>query len=225
MTRELRATCGVALFVAALGACATPTVYSPTSSVPPPPTQLDVDRGAIAAPRNARWCAEDAAPVEASAPPEIANGVNALASMNASELKKHLRAEVQARIERASLLHDASAELYSAMPLDPMHGAENEVAALLAEGRACNAALVIGEMRIDFPPPFNDTRDENAQEIDAVHELIYAGTSVTAYCGPCAIYALIVAPSAASEGEREGKSGALDVLAWDPLIGGDPLMH
>lgn len=202
-------------------ACATPTVYSPTSSVPGPPAQLDIDHGSVKAPAHQRWCDEESKPVEASAPPDIANGVTALANIarDPASLRKRIRADVQARIERASFLHDADAELYTAQPLDPLHGVEVEVAALLAEGRACDAALVIGEMRIDFPPPFNDTRDENAQEIDAVHELIYAGTSVTAYCGPCAIYALVVAPSAS------GESGALDVLAWDPLVGGDPMMH
>ena len=110
-------------------------------------------------------------------------------------------------------MHGPEAALFSESPLDSMEGAERELAALLSEARKCNAALVAGEMRIDFPPPFNDTRDENAQEIDAVHKLIYAGTSVTAYCGPCAVYALVVAPASSSDG------GALEVLAWDPLVG------
>ena len=62
-----------------------------------------------------------------------------------------------------------------------MTRSQREVKALLAEGAACNAALVMDEGRIDFPPAFNDTREENAREIDAVHEVIYASTSVTAY--------------------------------------------
>jgi hypothetical protein len=209
------------LFVAAfLGACATSSVS--TLSSPPAPTQLDVaGMDDVRVPKLDRWCAEDAPPVEASAPPAIANGVNALAALasDPKSLRKHIRSEVQARIERAAFLHDESAALFTEQPLDPMHGVEAEVAALLAEGRACNAALVVGEMRIDFPPPFNETRDQNAQEIDAVHDIVYAGTSVTAYCGPCAIYALVVAPHVAGDASR-----GIDILAWDPLVGTDPMM-
>jgi hypothetical protein len=202
-----------------LTSCATPTLSASPVSSAPTPAQLHIDGQRVHTPLQ-RWCDEDAAAVESSAPPDIVSGVQALAALahQPGTLKKHVRTDVQARIERAALLHSSDAELFSAQPLDPMHDAEREVAALLAEGRACNAALVTGEQRIDFPPPFNDTRDENAQEIDAVHELIYAGTSVTAYCGPCPIYALIVAP-------RVEEAGALDVLAWDALLGADPMRH
>lgn len=200
-----------------LASCVTPTFSASPSSSVPAPTQLDVDDGRIGAKAQLkRWCDEAAPPARANAPRDVVSQIKALAALDAASLKKRVRADVQARIERAAFLHGADAELVSAQPLDPMPGAEREVAALLAEGRACNAALVMGEMRIDFPPPFNDTRDENAQEIDAVHDLIYAGTSVTAYCGPCAIYALVVAPNAA---------GTLDVIAWDALVGPDPSIH
>jgi hypothetical protein len=177
----------------------------------PVPTPLEEPAPIGIARPDRRVCEEDAPPVAGTAAPDIVRGVAALASFAPAALKAHVRTDVQARIERAAFLHAADAALHSEQPLDDMRGAEAEVAALLAEGRACNAALVTGELRIDFPPPFNDTRDENAQEIDAVHALLYAGTSVTAYCGPCAVYALVVAPA------KSGAPGELDVIAWNSL--------
>jgi hypothetical protein len=141
--------------------------------------------------------------------------VRALLALDERALAAHVQPHLQARLERAMTLHDASAPPYTDVPLDPIATAPSEVHRVLAPARVCpgGAAVVTDELRIDFPPAFEDTRAENAAEITATHEELYAGTSVTLYCGPCAVAALVVA------NPLDEQRGVV-VLAWDDLAGG-----
>jgi hypothetical protein len=95
-----------------------------------------------------------------------------------------------ARWERATTLHAPGAPAPGPITDPPHHAAElASILSLVPDD--CTPTWIAGKLRIDFPPASEDTPAPNAEEIAEVRARAYAGQEVSAYCGPCAVFAVL----------------------------------